>query len=103
MASRVYDVHARQKTQLDSLARQRIGAGDDRLGGDDSCHRGQRDQTVVRPLWGELIEGIFYRTGLRQKKTSLAEIIQSQCGQRHCEPGKTNWQRAEMAHVGIER
>ena len=61
----VDDVHARQKAELNGLLGERIGAGDDRLGGDDGRDSRKDDQTIVRPFRGKLIEGVVDGTGLR--------------------------------------
>ena len=99
------DVHARQKAEMDRLLGQRIGAGDDRLGGDHGRDRRQDDKRIMRPLRRELRRtGCRGRPGLaRQQQAALAEIIEGQRRQRHAEPGDADRQRAEMAHVGVER
>src|ERR1700726_1928547 len=57
----------------------------------------------MQPLWGKPIERAIDGTGLGEQQSALPEIIERKRRQRHAEPGDTDRQRPEMAHVGIER
>ena len=52
----VDDPHARQEAERNGLLGHRIGAGDDRLGGDDGRDRRKNDERIMRPLRRKLIE-----------------------------------------------
>ena len=57
------------------------------------------------PLRSKRIKGAVDDVGgiwLGKQQAALAEIIESQRGQRHAKPGDADRQRAEMAHVGVE-
>ncbi len=58
---RVDDAEARQQTELDRLARQREGAGDDGLAGDDGGDGRQDHHRDQRPLRIEQIERVLQR------------------------------------------
>ena len=69
------DLEAGQQTELDRLPGQPIGAGDDRLAGDDGRRRREHDHRQQRPIGGEQEERIFERLGLLQHQCALAEVI----------------------------
>ena len=96
------DFHARQIAELDGLARDREGAGDHCLGGDDRCQGGQYHQWHQRPVGRQQEERILQRFGMREQQRALAEIIQQQGRQYHAVPRQPYRSATEMAHVGIQ-
>src|SRR5271166_3611968 len=68
--------HARQEAELHRLLRQRIGARDDRLRGDDRRQRGEQHQRVVHPARREQVERVGGVLRVGQQQATLAEIVQ---------------------------
>ncbi len=97
------DLHARQETELNGLAHQRIGAGNHRLARDHSSDRRKQNHRQKRPFRREQEEGILDRPMVLENQRALPEIIQRQRRQDEEQPSQLNRQPAEVAHVGIER
>ena len=99
----VDDLEPRQKTELDRLAGERIGAGDHRLARDDGGGGRQDDQRHQAPARRQEIEGICDRLRVVEDQRALAEIVADERRQDEEQPGRLDRPPAEMAHVGIER
>ena len=97
------DHQARHPAELHRLAGEGIGAGDDRLAGDDGGHRGQRHQRVDSPVRHLGEERVVGQLRVAQDLRRLAGIVQQQPRQHDAGPGEAHRAAAEMAHVGIQR
>ena len=63
----------------------------------------KRNQGVVQPVGGELVERMIERGRIGDQQRRLSEIIQHQCGQRHCKPRQADRETPEMSHIGVHR
>ena len=88
---------------MDRLARQREGAGDHRLAGDDRRHGGENDDRQQRPFREHQEEGIGHGFRMLQNKRALPEIVERQRRKDQAEPGPLDRLAAEMAEVGVKR
>jgi len=99
------DLHARQKAKTNGLLRHRIGARNDRLRGDHGGDGRQNDKRIVRPLRSQRVERAIDDGGgvrIGEEHAALAKIIEGERRQSDAEPGDANWNRAEVAHVGVK-
>ena len=99
----VHDGEPRQEAELDRLAHQRIGAGDDGLARDHGRGGGEHDQRQQQRFGHQPIERILDGLRMRQHQRALAEIVDQQRRQHEPEPGALDRLAAEMAEIGIER
>ena len=99
---RVQDLEARQQVELHGLARQRIGARNHRLAGDDG---GTVASTTIgiRPSPAASGRTDDRRTAMRQHKCALPEIVQQKARKDHSQPGQHDRLPAEMAEIDIKR
>ena len=72
---------------MDRLARQREGAGNDGLGGDDRGAGGQDDHRQQRPFREHQVEGIGHRLGMLEDESPLSQIIERECRKDEADPG----------------
>ncbi len=99
----MHDLEPREQAELDRLAGERIGSGDDRLAGDDRRRRRQKDHRHEPPARGHEIEGILHRLRVVQDQRALAEIVADQRRQDEEQPRRLDRAAAEMTHIGVER
>ena len=99
----VDDFEARQQSELDRLAGERIGAGDDGLACDHGRGGRQKDERREAPTRRKQIEGVFDRLRVVEDQRALAEIVADQGRQNDEQPGRLDRPASEMAHVGVER
>ena len=99
----VVDPQARHVAELDRLAREREGARDHGLRGDDRGRRGEEDERQEAPLRRELEERVVGRGRARQEERALAEVVQEERRKDEREPADADRPGPEVPHVGVER
>ena len=99
----VAHLEARQEPELDGLAHQREGAGDDGLARDHGRRGGEPDQRHQHAIRHHAVERIFDRVRMRQHQRALPEIVDEQARQHEEEPRGLDRLAAEMAEIGVER
>ncbi|MNN61345.1 hypothetical protein D3C81_1765740 [compost metagenome] len=72
----VLDVHARNVTELDGLARQGKCPGNHGLGGDHGGHGRQPHQGNQGPTRRQQVERVTRRLRVAEQERTLAEIVQ---------------------------
>ena len=88
---------------MDRLLGEGVCAGDDGLRGDDGGHGRERHHRIMGPPRREQEERVLGGVGVRQKQSSLAEIVEHESRQHHGEPSELDGHSAEMAHIRIHR
>jgi hypothetical protein len=99
----VDDRHARPKSELDRLTRERVRPRDEGLGRDDGRDRRDRDHRITHPPGDELVERVLYVRSALEIKRTLAEITDEQGRKNDGVPGDTNRAAPEVPHVRVER
>ena len=99
----VADFESRHQSELDGLARQRIGAGDHGLARNHGRGRRESDHRDQRPVRKHQEERVFDRLGIDDDESALPEIVQRQRRQHDEQPRGLDRPFAEMAEVGVKR
>ena len=89
--------------ELHGLLRDREGARDDGLAGDNCRQCGEDDERQPRPVRRHQIEGVLDRLRVTQDQCRLPQIIEEEAREGDVEPRDHDRLAPEMAHIGIER
>ena len=94
---------ARKEAELHRLVRDREGARDHRLAGDDCRRRGDSDQWQPRPIRSHEVEGIHGSLGIPKHQRALADIVEHEARIDERKPRPADRLAPEMAHVRVKR
>ena len=97
------DVETGAIAKLNGLLRQRKGARNQGLGGDDGRGCREPDQRKQRPAGCEEKKRLLRRGGIRQEQRALAKVVQEQRRQDEREPRHPNRPFAEVPHIRVQR
>ncbi len=99
---RLADRDPRQEAELHRLARDRVGARDHRLRGDDRRDGREHDHRDLSPARDEQEERVRDRLRVCEDQAALAEVVERQRGEDEQEPGARDRDAPEVAHIGVE-
>jgi len=95
--------HPRAIAKLNALLRQREGAGDERLRGDDGRRRRHDEHRIEELARHQEIDRVRGRRRVAEEERPLPEVVQDEGGEDEPEPGGANRPLPEVAHIRVER
>jgi len=99
----VFDAQPGQVAEPGRLLRDRVGAGDDGLGGDDRGHGGEEDHREPGPARSQQEERAAGVALVAQDEGALAHVVEDAGREDRQQPGPPDRGAAEMAHVRVQR
>jgi hypothetical protein len=103
LAGCVLHRHTRKEPKLHCLPREREGARDERLAGDDRRRTGEYDERVGSSAERHLGEKrVRHRRRVCDHESALAEVRQHEGRHHEAKPRPTYGGATEVAHVGVE-
>ena len=102
------DLHVRHEVEVDGLAHDGVGAGDERLRGDDGGECGEDDLCEAEVLRHDLEERVEVGRGREcrialvcEDPGALAQVVEDEA-ELHERPGRVDVGLADVAHVRVE-
>src|SRR5689334_12192683 len=99
----VFDAQPGQVAQSGGLLRDRVGAGDDGLRGDDRGHGGEEDHREPGPARRQEEERAAGVALVAQDEGALADVVPEAGGEDDQQPGPPDRRAAEVPHVRVYR